>query len=115
MVLDREQDKAVGVLLEQRLVGLNFSNFELGLRRPNRLLCNGHGGGVDDSVGRRRVLLVRGFEVEFLDRRVVHLKVLERGSSLFKAIVSCFRSQRRVNATEWPAYLFGGSELRRHC
>lgn len=100
MVLDREQDKSVGVLLKQRLVGLNFSNLELSLRRLSRLLCNGHSGGVDDSVGHGRVLLARGFEVELLDRGVVHLKVLEGGSSLFKSIVSCFLSQRRVNATD---------------
>jgi hypothetical protein len=91
MVLYWEQNETVGVLLKQRLIGLDRLNVESSLGDLNGLLCNGLGHGrVDDGGRHGGVLLAGSVKVELLDRRVVHLEVLERGSSLFRSIVSYF-------------------------
>lgn len=83
MVLNGEQNEAVGVLLQERLVGLKLLSSGSSLGNLNGLLGNLVGGGVD-GVERRGVLLANGLEVKLLDGRVAHLEILEGGSSLRK-------------------------------
>lgn len=82
VVLDREEHEAAGVLLQQRLVGLDLRHGRGGLGSLSGLLNDLVGGRVGGLERRGRVLLARGLEVELLNGRVTHLEVLEGGSSL---------------------------------
>jgi hypothetical protein len=80
VVLDREHDKTVGVLLKEGLCGFNLLD-------SKRLVLGGLlarllNGGVDGLE--RCVLLATRLEVELLNRGIAHLEVLEGGSSLRK-------------------------------
>lgn len=66
MVLDGEEDETVGVLLEERLVGLSLLDTKGNLGGLDGLL-DGLGGRVDGLERRGRVLLADGLEVELLD------------------------------------------------
>jgi hypothetical protein len=99
VVLDWEQDEAVGVLLKKRLRSFllldDWGNWALLQIRDvlDRLLeVLGEG-----SLHRGDVLLVGrgGIEVEFLDRRVAHLEALEARSSLWTRVS---RSTRMVSS-----------------
>jgi hypothetical protein len=58
MVLDGKQDETVGVLLKQRLVGLDLSSIDSSLGEFNGLLSGGLGGRrVGDRVRNGGVLL----------------------------------------------------------
>jgi hypothetical protein len=118
MILDGEQDETVGVLLKQRLVGLDLPSIDGSLGEFDGLLSGGLSGRRVDNGGRDgSVLLSRSFKVELLDRGIAHLEVLKRGSSLFKGLVSDCQLWRRVSSRRdvMATYLLGGSELRRHC
>lgn len=82
MVLDGEQDESMRVFLEQRLVGFNLLDVQLSLGWLGGFFGHGLDGRVVNGCRDRGVLLACGFKVELLDRRFVHLEVLERGSSL---------------------------------
>lgn len=83
VVLDREQNETVGILLQEGLVGLKLLSSRSSLGNLDGLLGDLVGGGID-GVERPGVLLANGLEVELLDGRVAHLEVLEGGSSLRK-------------------------------
>lgn len=83
MVLDREENETVRVLLQQRLAGLDLLKTRSHLGSLLRLLGSRLDDlRVDSELGSRRVFLASGLEVELLDGRVVHLEVLQRGGSL---------------------------------
>jgi hypothetical protein len=82
VVLDGEEDEAVGVLLEEGLIGLSLLNTRSNLGNLEGLLDGLGGGRVDGLERRGRVLLADGLEVELLDGGIAHLEVLEGGSSL---------------------------------
>lgn len=66
VVLDREHNETVGVLLEEGLCGFHlFDGERLGRESLLGGLLNG---GVDSLERRRRVLLASRLEVELLDR-----------------------------------------------
>lgn len=81
VVLDGEEDETVRVLLQERLIGLGLLDARSNLGGLDGLLAQLVDRRVD-GLGRRDILLASGLEVELLDRRVTHLEVLERGSSL---------------------------------
>jgi hypothetical protein len=90
VVLNREQDKALRVLLEKGLIGL----FRLNCwRNNNGLLCLDFLDGLLDldlddwRVGvERRVLLASSLELQLLGRRLAHLKPLNAGGGLERNI-----------------------------
>lgn len=84
-MLDWEQDEALGVFLEQRLVCL--LPFNGGRDRGvvvRRLfeLCKVHLGHTLDFDGDLVKVLLVGGEVELFYRRVAHLELLDAGASL---------------------------------
>lgn len=84
MILDGEEDEAMGVLLQQWLVG--FEIFDSG--SDMRLFRLWLGSGflrLGDALGDGIVLLVCNVEVEFLHRGIAHLQRLKGGSSLKNA------------------------------
>ena len=83
VVLDREQNETVGVLLQEGLVGLKLLSSRSSLGNLDGLLGDLVGGGIN-GVERPGVLLANGLEVKLLDGRVAHLEILEGGSSLRK-------------------------------
>lgn len=68
VVLDGEEDEAVRVLLEERLVGLKLLDARSNLGGLDSLLGGLGGGRVDVLERRGRVLLADRLEIELLDR-----------------------------------------------
>lgn len=121
MVFNGEEHEAMRILLKQRLSSLEF------LERRS-----GFGGLVSSrlfgnwllerrvDIGRLRDILLAGRrEVKLLDRRVVHLKVLEGGSSLHEGVMLVLLTMATRLLFEGEArditYLLGRSDLRSHC
>lgn len=82
VVLDREHDEAVGVLLEEGLSGLKLLDGRGSL--GGKSLLSGLLDGVDGLDLGRHVFLAGRPEVKLLSGGVAHLEVLEGGSSLRK-------------------------------
>lgn len=84
VVLDREHNETVGVLLEEGLSCLELLHSRSSLGGLEGLLGRLLEGRVDGLDRRGRVLLAHRLEVELLHGGVAHLEVLEGGSSLRK-------------------------------
>lgn len=79
MILDGEENKAMRILLKQRLAGLELLDSRSSLGSFDSLVDLA---GLQVDVGDRRVFLASGFEVELLRGGIAHLQVLERRGSL---------------------------------
>lgn len=82
MILDGEEDKAMRVLLEQRLLGLDILDARSHL--GSFLSLVGDLVRLQVDVRRACIFLAGNVEVDLLDGRVTHFEILEGGSSLRK-------------------------------
>lgn len=79
MVLNREENETMGILLQQRLVCLTLLDGGSHLRRLRLSRLLRHGLLLDvrrvDRTRHGDVLFVRGLKVKLLDRRIAHLEL----------------------------------------